>query len=173
MRGRCTNSRLKYYHRYGGRGIRVCERWQSFANFLADMGAAPSPQHTLDRFPNRDGDYEPGNCRWATRKEQSRNTCTNRLIEHDGETLCVAEWTARLGLSSSTIAKRLSRGESPATALSSKRRPGEVIEFRGERRRLHDLAKEHGISPKTVRSRMRLLGWTLERALTEPAKRRT
>lgn len=72
MRRRCSNPRTNGYHRYGGRGIKVCERWDLYENFLADMGEPPTPQHQLDRIDN-DGDYEPGNCRWATVKEQRAN----------------------------------------------------------------------------------------------------
>ena len=72
MKQRCQNPRATSYEYYGGRGIKVCDRWQSFDNFLEDMGERPEGK-TLDRFPNKNGNYEPGNCRWATRDEQRAN----------------------------------------------------------------------------------------------------
>ena len=81
MVGRCTNDNASNYARYGGRGIRVCERWlgdDGFVNFLADVGERPEGK-TLDRFPNRDGNYEPGNVRWATAKEQARRRSNGKL----------------------------------------------------------------------------------------------
>jgi len=73
MKDRCGNPQYPKYHRYGGRGIRVCDRWQnSFENFYVDMGQRPSVKFSIDRI-NNDGNYEPGNCRWATAKEQARN----------------------------------------------------------------------------------------------------
>lgn len=117
MRNRCRNPNHPKYPRYGGRGIAVCERWDDFAVFLADMGSRPSPKHSLDRHPDNNGPYAPDNCRWATRVEQQRNTHTNRRIEIDDVTRTAAEWSEVVGISSSTIASRLHYGWNPADAV--------------------------------------------------------
>jgi hypothetical protein len=91
---RCTYAKDKAYPRYGGKGITVCDRWKtSFDNFLADMGPKPDPKMQLDRYPNNKGNYEPGNCRWATGSQNCRNTKRNRLITAFGETKSLIEWT--------------------------------------------------------------------------------
>ncbi len=115
---RCCNPKAKEWARYGGRGIKVCRRWRhSFANFLADMGPRPSAAHQIDRHPNNDGPYRPGNCRWATRTQQARNRRSNRLVELDGERRTLTEWAERFERNPLMVQKRLNRGWSPHDAL--------------------------------------------------------
>lgn len=90
MKRRCTVPTNKSYSNYGGRGIQLCERWQTFAGFIADMGARPSPMHTIERVDN-DGNYEPSNCRWAPRFEQNGNTRRNLIITYRSRSMTVAE----------------------------------------------------------------------------------
>ncbi len=106
---RCTNPEFTEYNNYGGRGIKVCERWNDFANFLADIGERPSLEYSIDRYPNNNGNYEPGNCRWATMKEQGRNKRSNRMIEFNGRTQCLADWSDELGISYSLLSARVGR----------------------------------------------------------------
>lgn len=94
---RCTNSNNKCYEDYGGRGIRVCDRWLKFENFLADMGAKPEGM-TLDRYPDNDGNYEPGNCRWATREQQTNNQRSNIKIWTGDCYVSMAEFARRAGI---------------------------------------------------------------------------
>lgn len=119
MVGRCHTPTSSSWGRYGGRGITVCSRWrESFTNFLADMGRKPSPEHSLDRYPDNDGNYEPGNCRWATRKEQCRNRRTTRLLTHNGKTQCIAAWAEETGIQDATIRRRIKHGATAAEALT-------------------------------------------------------
>lgn len=116
MRRRCENRNVKGYSEYGGRGIVVCDRWKSFECFMEDMGPAPEGA-TLDRI-DVDGNYCPENCRWASWTTQQRNRRNNRLLTHDGETMCSAEWAERTGISQSAINLRLKRGWSVERTLS-------------------------------------------------------
>jgi len=110
LRARCNNPKSTNYGSYGGRGIKVCDRWnESFEAFFEDMGARPSADHSIDRIDN-DGDYELGNCRWATQRQQSRNTRKNVFVTHAGETKCVAEWAEQYGISGSLLHCRLRAG---------------------------------------------------------------
>ena len=119
MRLRCTNPKHAAYPAYGGRGITVCARWLASPQaFLDDMGPKPSPHHELDRIDNNRG-YEPGNCRWATRKTNDRNRRNNRLLDFRGERLALAEWCERLNLPRDTVRKRLESGRSVEAALTT------------------------------------------------------
>ncbi len=119
MKNRCTKPKVRDYPRYGGRGITVCERWlHSFENFIADVGARPSPAHTIDRI-NNDGNYEPGNVRWVTGVAQNQNKSSVHLLTYNGETLCQQEWARRFGLPRETIATRLRKGWSVEKALTT------------------------------------------------------
>lgn len=120
MRTRCRNPRFVDWHLYGGRGVVVCDRWDSFSAFFADMGPKPSPKHSLDRYPNPNGNYEPANCRWATPKEQANNWASrNRRVTFRGETLGLAQWAARLGLRRESLRDRLATGWSVEKALTT------------------------------------------------------
>jgi hypothetical protein len=106
---RCLNPNSTSWERYGGRGIKVCERWLVFENFLADMGEPP-PGMTLDRFPNRDGNYEPGNCRWATGRQQSANKTGSLSVELDGFWIPFADYARSIGKRYSTVYRWYSKG---------------------------------------------------------------
>lgn len=113
MLSRCRNPNRKAYADYGGRGIQVCDRWLEFENFYADMGPRPSPDHSLDRYPDSDGNYEPGNCRWATRVEQNNNRRGCVVLEHDGKRLTISQWSRESGIPESTLQRWHKQGLSP------------------------------------------------------------
>lgn len=119
MRQRCQDKRNPVYHRYGGRGITVCDRWQkSFAAFLADMGTRPTPKHTIERKNNNDG-YNPDNCEWATRTAQANNRRSNHLFTLNGVTLSAAEWGRKTGIGAGTILARSYRGWADTRTLTT------------------------------------------------------
>lgn len=109
MVNRCYCPSDTNYPRYDAVGIRVCQRWRdSLIAFVTDMGRRPSDGHSIDRIDSR-GNYEPENCRWATRTEQNRNTKRNRMITIDGVTRCMSEWSEITGIPAMTIKSRLER----------------------------------------------------------------
>lgn len=120
MRGRCNNPRDLHYGDYGGRGIRVCERWDTYENFIADMGPRPSDAHSLDRIENNRG-YEPANCRWATQKQQQRNRRSNRWFVVDGIRATLAEHCERTGVNYKTAHLRLKQGAAIEVAINPRR----------------------------------------------------
>ncbi len=124
MKARCSNRGNTVYEFYGGRGIKVCERWvNSFENFLADMGSKPSPKNSIDRI-NSDGNYEPGNCKWSTDAEQNRNRRSNRNFTVDGETMCMTDWAKRLSIPYKTLWMRIEHGQTIEEIVKAKKLVG-------------------------------------------------
>lgn len=117
MRRRCEHPAHKSYADYGGRGIKVCERWHDVRMFVEDMGPRPAGA-SLDRI-NNDGNYEPSNCRWATKSEQQLNKRNTAYLEVDGVTLPRSVWAKRTGISHSLITYRLKMGWSPRDAVTT------------------------------------------------------
>ena len=118
MRRRCLEKNHRDYRRYGGRGIKVCKRWlNSFENFLNDIGPRPSINHSIER-KNNAGNYEPGNCVWATRKEQCSNRRSNRFLTIDSITRTIKQWSIETGIKRQTISFRLKNGWSPNQIIS-------------------------------------------------------
>jgi hypothetical protein len=127
MKQRCLNPRAAQFAWYGGRGISICRRWaESFEAFLADVGPRPAGT-TLDRHPNRDGNYEPGNVRWATSAEQALNQSQTITLQLDGISDTTDGWAKRTGLSARLIRLRLFRGWSVERTLTAPK------SFRGTR----------------------------------------
>ena len=111
MRQRCNNPKSAGYAHYGGRGITVCARWDSFENFIADMGVRPSKNHSIDRVDN-DGPYSPENCRWATRIEQKANQRPRNdaiWVQHNGECKTIDDWARVTGIKHKTLSGRIRR----------------------------------------------------------------
>lgn len=117
---RCFNKNCKSYGRYGGRGITMDSRWKDdFLAFYSDMGPRPSPKHSIDRFPDNNGNYEPGNCRWATPNQQGRNRRSSRMVELAGERMSLIEACERLDLDYDRVNDRLLSGWSFDEAIGA------------------------------------------------------
>lgn len=109
MLARCTHASSPSFAYYQRNGITVCDRWRTFENFLADMGERPGLEFSIDRHPNQFGNYEPGNCRWATKSEQANNRATNRTVVYRGTTYTMAQLARATGVSKDTLRDRITR----------------------------------------------------------------
>lgn len=128
MRLRCYDEKTKDFHLYGGRGIQVCDRWlKSFDAFLADMGPRPEGKYSLDRWPNKNGNYEPGNCRWATWIQQANNRNNNVMFVVDGREISIAEAASRMNISHHAIRRRLKKGWPIDRAISAGKYERQII----------------------------------------------
>jgi hypothetical protein len=118
MLTRCLNKNCLQRKHYAGRGVTICKRWLKFENFYTDMGEPPTSKHSLDRI-NNNGNYEPGNCRWATPTQQARNTRSNKKLFYFGERKTIADWADELGIKSKVVYQRISRGWTIQRALET------------------------------------------------------
>lgn len=126
MKRRCYNPNSARYEEYGGRGIEVCDRWlDSFESFIFDMGEPPTGEHTIERI-DTDGNYEPSNCKWASKKEQANNKRNNRKITAFGKTMNLQQWAEQTGLKRECIAARIGRGWSNERALGLE---GDILKY--------------------------------------------
>jgi len=157
MKGRCSNPNLPEYKHYGERGITVCERWQSFENFLADMGEAP-PGLSIDRIDNNKG-YAPDNCRWATQSEQARNTRRARNLTLNGRTQHMNAWAEELGVSVSRLRWRLDNGWSHERILLTPGKSKLEATVDGVTRTLRQWATHTGLPYSSMISRVER-GWS-------------
>jgi hypothetical protein len=167
MRQRCLNDNNPAFRYYGGRGIRVCERWASYAAFLEDMGEKPIGTE-IDRIDN-DGNYEPANCRWATKTENIRNRPFTRRLSFCGESKTLVEWAESTGITYEAIRQRLKAGWSAAETLTirqgmSRSGPPVLVECNGRTLSIADWSKETGVKATTIAMRL-ARGWDADRAL--------
>lgn len=176
---RCVDPRNEAYARYGGRGIKVCDRWRDFFTFVEDMGKRPSKRHSLDRIDN-DGNYEPSNCRWASHNQQINNRrSTVWITSSDGQTKTLTQWAAELGVSRETIKRRLEEtpddqaGALERATVNREEERKVKITVDGETRSLQGWSKKNGIPSKIIWQRINRDGWSYEKAVTEkPVKSR-
>lgn len=185
MHQRCRNPNAHGHENYGGRGIRICERWNIFENFLEDMGHPPS-RHSLERMDNN-GHYEPDNCRWATQTDQLNNRRTNHVLEAFGKSQTLTQWSREYGIPTTTLKNRIYRaGMSIEAALQAEVHAGRkydgsprkktprkdcvMLEAFGKRQNLAGWSRETGMKTATIKSRIKE-GMPVEEALTAPKRR--
>lgn len=171
---RCENKNFKQFEDYGGRGIKICKRWrESFKNFYEDMGPRPSAFHTIDREDN-DGDYEPNNCRWATRAEQVRNRRNNVYYQYKGEWYSIHQ-LAELpevkakGVNFNTLKSRIRFSKwSVEDAINTPIKPRAFYTHNGVTKTISEWAREYNFNYDCLYSRIVDHGWDLEKAISTP-----
>jgi hypothetical protein len=174
MKKRCYGTWHKAYHNYGGRGITVCDRWlekngRGFLNFLEDMGPRPDPEYSLDRI-NNDGNYEPGNVKWSTKKEQSNNRRVSHFLTFNGISKTIMEWARELNIAETTIHNRLKRGLSVEETLITPIKTEMSCTIEGENKTLSEWVEIYNISKDNVYNRLQK-GWDLEKSIVTPMRK--
>jgi hypothetical protein len=159
MMQRCYNHKSTKYYMYGAKGIVVCDRWKtSFKLFLKDMGKKPTPKHTLDRYPDMDGNYEPLNCRWATPKEQARNRArVLHWIEYNGKRMILQDWADLFKVDSSSLCGMMVRCKSFERIYKYYMidKSNKLIYFNGKSMNKAEWARFFKVSPSTLSERIR------------------
>lgn len=168
MRQRCQNPESPAYPYYGGRGIRVCDRWESFEAFHEDMAHSYAKGLTLERLDN-DGDYCPENCEWATRKDQASNRRNNHYVEFECETITVSEASRRVGIEESSMRQRLAEGRD----IMSPPKRAKVYETLEGPMTIAEMANKVGVHPRTIRKRIYTYELPIERWLEPVRQQRT
>lgn len=159
MRQRCYNPKRDGYENYGGRGIKVCKRWNRFENFLEDMGI-PKDGESIDRIDSN-GDYTPKNCRWADRRVQNSNQKKNVYVEYEKEKMTVTELARRIGVRQQSLHWRLKRMNVEEAISDLKSNPPK----KKSSINIAEEARIRGLNKSTVHNRI-ARGWTIERALS-------
>jgi hypothetical protein len=165
---RCNNKNNSEYHNYGERGIMVCEKWRnsflSFKDWAINNGYKECLQ--IDRFPNNNGNYEPNNCRWATPRENSNNKRNNTLLTYNGITKTVTQWSDYIGLCPSNLFHKITRGQNIEQILTKQQI--EKYTYNGKTLNLAEWAKELNMKYNTLRCRIRVYKWTVEKSFSTP-----
>lgn len=171
MKDRCNNPNHISYKNYGGRGIKVCEEWQSFDAFKTwAIKSGYKRELTLDRI-DVNGNYEPSNCRWVSRKVQAVNRRNNRIISVDGEAKTLSEWAEESGICQTTIRGRIEYGWDVEQAVKSKpqKHPTLTLTLNEETHTVNEWVKITGLSKATIYGRIKS-GWSVEDTLTAPRR---
>lgn len=172
---RCTKPRIEQYPRYGGRGIKVCDRWMKFENFYEDMGDKPGADYSIERL-NTDGNYTPENCVWATAKEQANNRTNNYVVVYKGKKTTLAQLSEATNILPSTIWRRIVQHkmsvEAAVTTPVKEMVPHQrEFTFVGETKNLYAWAQQCGIPYQSLWHRLFIRGWSIEDALTKPLQK--
>ena len=174
MKQRCYNHKNPRYNVYGGKGIKICDEWMDKENGLVNfynwaINNGYQDNLTIDRI-NNDKDYCPENCRWITNQEQQYNKSVNHLITYNGKTMCIAEWSNELGITSKLISTRLSKGwsvERTFTTPMQKQQHNVKFTYNGETHSLGEWSIITNIKYSTLKYRL-YMGWSIEETLTTP-----
>ena len=174
MRRRCNCETNSIFHHYGGRGITICQEWNSYVNFKTwALNNGYNDSLSIDRI-DVNGNYEPSNCRWVTAKEQNVNRRNNRYITYRGETKAATVWALELGIAPNVFLRELSRFDDDVEKVINYqvKRYNQLFELDGECHTLKEWADIYNIKYATLIDRFRTNGWSLEKSLKTPVRRR-